>query len=125
MCLAMAMALALPWPGLRWSEPHPWFSSLVRLFEHDRGSGRVRVDQMRVALAMMRDHPWRAAGPGGWEDAASEEGHVVPGGHAAGWVSRSPCWRLPCGRGSEPSARPRLRAGSIRPASPSGLPPSS
>jgi hypothetical protein len=65
-------------------------SSLGRLFEHDRGSGRVRKDDLRVTVSLLEHHPLRAAGPGGWADAASAQGHALPSGHASAWVSLPP-----------------------------------
>lgn len=82
---AVLLAVSLPWPGLRWSESSPLTSSLQRLVEHDQGTGRGRLEQLGLGLAIARDAPLLGDGPGGWNDASARWAHVVSGRHAEAW----------------------------------------
>jgi O-Antigen ligase len=80
---AAAGALA-PWPGVHFNQSAT--QAAGRLFEHDRGSGHARLEQHRVGLAILGAAPSRwlfGAGPGAWEDAASEQAHAALGRHAS------------------------------------------
>ncbi|MFO1431505.1 MAG: O-antigen ligase family protein [Candidatus Competibacteraceae bacterium] len=88
---AIVAAALLPWPGLHWTEPAPMLSSLQRLAAYNEGSGRVRVNQHQVGLAILAEHPLLGVGPGNWDDAAAAHAHAVPGEHAPPWtVALSP-----------------------------------
>ncbi|WP_338868343.1 O-antigen ligase family protein [Myxococcus stipitatus] len=82
---AVLLALGLPWHGLNWNESNPLTSSLQRLVEHDQGTGRGRLEQLGVGLAIARDAPLLGDGPGGWNDASARRAHVVSGRHAEAW----------------------------------------
>jgi hypothetical protein len=79
-----ALGALVPWPGVHFSQSVG--QTAGRLLEHDQGSGRVRVEQHRLGLAVLQASPSRwllGAGPGAWEDAASQQSHAVGGRHAA------------------------------------------
>lgn len=81
---ALALGAAAPWPGWRFRQSAA--DAAGRLFEYERGSGKVRLEPHRAGLAALGPSPARwlwGAGPGAWQDAASEQAHAVEGGHAA------------------------------------------
>ncbi len=63
-----AAGASLPWPGLHWRESNPIGATAARLLQHDEGSGRIRVAQLRTAVVIARSAPL-GAGPGSWDDA--------------------------------------------------------
>ncbi|HEU4410079.1 MAG TPA: O-antigen ligase family protein [Polyangiaceae bacterium] len=82
LALGAALGALAPWPGVRFNQSAA--QAAGRLFEHDRGSGRARLDQHLVGLEALREAPSRwllGAGPGTWEDAASRHAHATPGRH--------------------------------------------
>lgn len=81
LAVAVVLAVALPWPGLRWKESDPFLSTLRRIGEYDRGSGRARVDQHAIGAAALAAHPLLGVGPGQWGDALSSFAHAA-GQHA-------------------------------------------
>ena len=76
------VAALAPWPGLAWRDSSPFAGSLERLDEADQGSGKVRLDQHRVAAALVADAPLLGGGPGTWADRAAAGAHVGAGRHA-------------------------------------------
>jgi len=82
--LGAVLGAFAPWPGLRFTESAS--TTAARLLEHDRGSGRGRIEQHRVGLAALRESPWLGVGPGGWDHAASSAAHAVAGRHTAAFV---------------------------------------
>ena len=84
--LGVVAGAAGPWRALRWTEPAPLSSTLRRLGEYNRGSGKTRINQRRIALAMVRSSPLLGVGPHGWADSASANARVVPGEHTDRWL---------------------------------------
>jgi hypothetical protein len=82
-CLAagVTLASAVPWPALRWREAAPLRSSLQRIADVSEGTGKERVDEYKVALALLSDSPWLGAGPGRWAAASAGKMHLI-GRHA-------------------------------------------
>jgi O-antigen ligase len=80
-------AVALPWPGLSWTESSPFASSLSTMAEFRGGSGKVRLDQHRVGLAALAEHPLLGVGPRQWDDAASAYAHAPAASHAPQWTN--------------------------------------
>lgn len=81
---AIAIAVIVPWPGLRWSGSAPYWSSLERVAEVDAGTGRTRAVQFPVAAAIVADHPILGVGPGQWHDAFDAHAHAAPDHHVEG-----------------------------------------
>jgi hypothetical protein len=89
LCGGVTAGAVAPWPGLHWAPEVSLSSTIQRIGEYDRGSGKGRIDQHRIAWAIVRSAPVLGVGPHGWGDAASEHADVVPGGHAAMWLASS------------------------------------
>jgi Tetratricopeptide repeat/O-Antigen ligase len=81
LCLAAALTvsalLLLPWRGLAWREASPVWSSASRLIDYENGTGRARVQQHKLGLAMIAEGPWLGFGPGGWRRESSRFVHEV------------------------------------------------
>ncbi|HEX8794347.1 MAG TPA: N-acetylmuramoyl-L-alanine amidase [Polyangiaceae bacterium] len=82
----VVLAASVPWMGLHWSEPSPLLSTLHRIAQYQQGSGAARLDQHRVAAAILRSSPLLGVGSHGWSDAASEHARAIAGAHAARWL---------------------------------------
>jgi hypothetical protein len=76
-------AALVPWPGLHWREGAPIVSTAARIFEHDQGTGRERLEDHVMGFHLWKSHPILGVGPRGWDDASSAEAHRIPGRHAA------------------------------------------
>ncbi|WP_158513077.1 O-antigen ligase family protein [Myxococcus hansupus] len=70
------------WGGLQWSEPTPFKSSFSRIVDYDSGTGRSRLEQHQVGLAMLSVKPWVGFGPGLWRREAPRFAHAATGKHA-------------------------------------------
>ncbi len=64
----VALGVATPL-AIHWWDPHPYRETAARLFEWQRGSGAVRVDEARATLRILLDHPVLGVGPGQWASA--------------------------------------------------------
>lgn len=84
MVAAVALAVLVPWPGLRWTGDAPYWSSLRRATAIDEGTGRTRAVQLPIALAIVEDHPLLGVGPGQWHDAFDEHAHAAADHHVDG-----------------------------------------
>ncbi|HRC54445.1 MAG TPA: hypothetical protein PKU97_00920 [Kofleriaceae bacterium] len=82
------LVAVVPWPGLVWKEDHPLWSSASRLLDYESGTGRSRVQQHEVAVAMIAAAPWMGAGPNGWRREGPRFTHVA-GEHT---VFMDPLW---------------------------------
>jgi hypothetical protein len=81
--LGAATAAYAPWPGLRWTDSkRPLQDTLSRLVERDSGTGRERVADARLSIALAVQSPVWGVGPRSWDDAASSAAHEVAGRHA-------------------------------------------
>lgn len=60
------VAVFFPWPRLHWVDVSPYSSTLHRLLEFDRGTGMARLQQYKLACAMLVDGFWFGSGPGAW-----------------------------------------------------------
>jgi len=76
------VAVVVPWPGLAWREEAPFLGTVSRMGEIDRGSGKLRADQHRVAMALVADAPLWGGGPRTWPDRAARRAHAIRGAHA-------------------------------------------
>ena len=63
---AILAATGRNWPSLRWRDPSPYYTTLQRLTEYDRGTGLSRIQQNLVALETIAEHPVKGTGPGTW-----------------------------------------------------------
>jgi O-antigen ligase len=78
-CLTGGIVLAssVPWPALHWHQAAPLQSSFERIVDVREGTGKERLEDYRVALALAADSPWLGAGPGRWAAAAAGKMHLV------------------------------------------------
>lgn len=85
--LAVAIGILLgglvPWPGLHWNDSSPLSSTASRLFEHDTGTGRARLEDHLLGFHIWTSSPLLGVGPRGWDDASSAAAHVIRGRHAS------------------------------------------
>jgi hypothetical protein len=79
--VAVVALKAVPWAGLRWTEPSPMLSSFSRLLEYESGTGRSRVDQHRLGIAMLAESPVFGLGPGSWRREAPRFVHTATQHH--------------------------------------------
>ncbi|MBZ4373755.1 O-antigen ligase family protein [Corallococcus sp. AS-1-6] len=95
--LAVGLAVLVPWPGLRWQESSPFAASLMRIAEHDQGSGRYRVGQAMVTRSIVASAPLLGMGPTAWTDASSRFAHEAglhPPPYGDGRAPRSDLLRI-------------------------------
>jgi len=71
----------VPWAGLRWTEDAPLRASFARLLDYESGTGRSRVDQHRLGLAMLASSPALGLGPGAWRREAPRFVHAATRHH--------------------------------------------